>query len=268
LRYFFHIGYHGSNYRGWQKFPDIASVQQVIETSLSQILKIPAAVVCCGRTDARVNASQFFFHIDIEQNWDFDLIFRMNKNLPADVSVFDIIPVEPAQHARLHATSRTYDYFIHTYKDPFLNNFSSFYPYPNLDLDKMNEAAKLLLKYSDYRAFCKTPQRYRTTICKISNVELYRDLKGDKIRLQITANRFLGNMIRIIVGRLIRIGRGLMTVEEFEKDLISKEPPSILLPAFPQGLYLSKVTYPFLDLPPRTEFLGMLRNDKTVWTKV
>jgi tRNA pseudouridine38-40 synthase len=268
LRYFFHIGFNGFKYRGWQKFPDIASIQQVLETNLSQILKIPASIVCCGRTDAQVHASQFFFHMDIEQSWDFDLTFRLNKNLPPDIAIFDIIPMEGLPHARFDASLRTYDYFIHTYKDPFLSTASSFYPAKDYNIHRMKEAASLLLRYNDYRAFCRTPLRYRTTICHVTTAQWFSDASGDKFRFQISANRFLGNMVRIIVSKLLQIGDGALSLQEFEQYLRSGESPVILKPAFPQGLYLSKVTYPYLDIPPRTEFLGMLQNNPHQWQPV
>ncbi|MDF2432121.1 MAG: tRNA pseudouridine38-40 synthase, partial [Mucilaginibacter sp.] len=119
MRYFFHIGYHGSAYSGWQKHAGILSVQDVLETRLSKLLKTTVNIVGCGRTDAGVHASQFFFHADIEREWNSDLFFRLNKILPDDIAIFDIIPMQGAVHARFDAVQRTYDYFIHTYKDPF-----------------------------------------------------------------------------------------------------------------------------------------------------
>jgi tRNA pseudouridine38-40 synthase len=268
LRFFFHIGYNGFSYRGWQKFPDVPTVQQVLETTLSQVLKIPAAIVACGRTDAQVHASQFFFHIDIAQPWDFDLIFRLNKNLPPDIAIFDIIPVADDAHARFDATRRTYDYFIHSYKDPFLSTASSFYPSKNYDFQKMKEATRLLLLYKDYKAFCKTPQRYRTTICHISSANLFADSNGDKLRFQVSANRFLGNMVRIITGKLLEIGKGNLSLDQFEHHLRTGEPLFSLQAAYPQGLYLSRVTYPYLDLQPKTQFLSVLAGDNTHWQQL
>jgi tRNA pseudouridine38-40 synthase len=131
LRYFFHLGYLGTNYSGWQKHPDGLSVQQVLEEALSQIFKTPMYITGCGRTDAQVHASQFFFHIDVEREWDYDLLFRLNKLLPDDIAVFDIIPMEGQPHARFDAVERSYDYFIHTYKDPFLGGLSAFYAVKN-----------------------------------------------------------------------------------------------------------------------------------------
>jgi tRNA pseudouridine38-40 synthase len=260
LRYFFHIGYHGSGYSGWQKHRGILSIQEVFETALSKLLKKPVNIIGCGRTDAGVHASQFFFHTDIEDEWDFDLFFRLNKVLPDDIAVFDIIPMQGITHARFDAVQRTYDYFIHTYKDPFLSSFSSLYLEPKLNLDKMKAALALLPLYNDYRGFCKTPDRNDHTICNVSSAGLFVNERGDKLRFQISSNRFLSKMVRIIIGRLLDIGQGRMSVDEFESHLISKETPKIIIPAYPQGLYLSKVTYPYLDLPPATTFTAMLQN--------
>jgi tRNA pseudouridine38-40 synthase len=260
LRYFFHIAYHGTNYCGWQKHPDGKNVQEVFEAALGQLLKTPVNINGCGRTDAGVHASQFFFHVDVEKEWDFDLFFRLNKILPDDIAVFDIIPMNGLPHARFDAIQRTYDYFIHTYKDPFLGSFSSFYPETNLNLDKMKAAVALLHQYNDYRGFCKMPGRIEHTICNVSLAALYTDSCGDKIRFHISSNRFLSKMIRIIIGRLLDIGRGNMSVDEFEHCLINKETPKIIIPAYPQGLYLTKVTYPYLDLPTRTTFSDTLQS--------
>jgi tRNA pseudouridine38-40 synthase len=269
LRYFFHIAYHGTRFSGWQKHPRILNVQEVLENALSKLLKTPVAIVGCGRTDAQVHASQFFFHADIQKEWDFDLFFRLNKNLPDDIAVFDIIPMQGQPHARFDAIQRTYDYFMHSYKDPFLSEFSSLYPDRNLDLDKMKAAVALLPLYNDYRAFCKCPDRIDHTLCYVTSASLFMDANGDKLRFHISANRFLSKMIRIIVGRLLEIGRGEMSVDEFEYYLANKETPKIIIPAYPQGLYLSKVTYPYLDIPARTTFSAILQNSMDAdWLEV
>lgn len=262
MRYFFHIGYHGTQYSGWQKHKGVVTVQLVLENALSKLFKQPISIVGCGRTDAHVHASQFFFHADIEQDWDADLFFfRLNKILPDDIALFDIIHMQGLPHARFDAVQRAYDYFIHTYKDPFLGGFSSLYIEKDLDLGAMKRAATLLPLYTDYRAFCKMPNRIDHTICNVTSATLFTDKSGDRLRFHISANRFLSKMIRIIVGRLLDIGRGDISVDEFEHYLASKQTPKIIIPAYPQGLYLSKVTYPYLDLAPRTTFLGMLRNE-------
>jgi tRNA pseudouridine38-40 synthase len=260
LRYFIHIAYHGARYSGWQKHPGILNVQEVLESALSRLLKTPVDIVGCGRTDAQVHAAQFFFHTDIEKDWDFDLFFRLNKILPDDIAVFDIILMQGRPHARFDAIQRTYDYFIHTYKDPFLSRFSSLYPERGLALDKMKAAVELLPLYNDYRAFCKCPDRIDHTLCYVSSAALFADSNGDRLRFQISANRFLSKMIRIIAGRLLEIGRGEMSLDEFEYYLAKKQTPKVIIPAHPQGLYLSKVTYPYLDTPPGTTFSSALQN--------
>lgn len=222
----------------------------------------------CGRTDSQVHASQFFFHADIDKEWDFDLLFRLNKNLPSDIAIFEIIPVNENNHARFDANARSYDYFIHTYKDPFLNSVSTLYLEKDLDIDKMKQAVALLVKYNDYRAFCKTPNDYEHTICNVTSAQLMIDPTGERYRFQISANRFLGKMIRIIVGKLLDIGRKELSVDEFESYLITKITPKTIEPAYPQGLFLSKVTYPYLDLPPRTKFSAIIQNQVDQWKDV
>lgn len=268
VRYFFHIGYNGFNYRGWQRQPGIVSVQQVIEDALTQVLKYYGAIMGCGRTDALVHASQYFFHLDVEKPWDFDLLLRLNKNLPDDIAVFEIIPMKDDQHARFDVTQRTYDYFIHTYKDPFLSPLSTLYLFNHIDLNKIKEGLLLLTKYHDFRAFCKTPDDYEHTICNVYSAKLFSDEAGDKIRFQISANRFLGRMIRMIIGKLLEVGAGSLSVDEFENYFISKTTPRLIEPAYPQGLYLSKVVYPYLDIQPRTTFSPFLKNTSDQWILV
>ncbi len=264
-RYFFHVGYCGTNYHGWQRQAKVVSVQSILEGALSKIIKAPVTIYGCGRTDTGVHASQYFFHVDIEHKWNFDLQYRLNKTLPEDIAVFDIIPIEGCLHARFDATQRTYDYFIHTYKDPFLQNISSLYLKTNLDFDKMKAAVALLSQYDDYRALCKSPDKHKNTICKVSSAHLFVDSSGDRIRFQISSNRFLGSMIRIIVKKLLDIGNGELSLNEFESYLIKKECKEKSKLAFPQGLYLSKITYPFLDVKPRTEFSSILQHNVDAW---
>ena len=267
MRYFVHISYKGTRYYGWQNQPDKLSVQEILETTLGKILKYPVTVYGCGRTDAGVHASQFFFHIDIEHEWDFDLFFRWNRILPDDIAIFDIIPMDGQPHARFDAVLRTYDYFIHTYKDPFLSEGSAFYLLPELNLVEMKKAVALLPKYNDYRAYCKSPDKNEHTICNVTAASLLVNDSGNRIRFQISSNRFLGRMIRILSKKLIEIGCGALSVDEFESHLITKQTPNLILPAHATGLYLSKVTYPFLDLPVKGDF----RNEsctKSYWIEI
>ena len=242
MRYFLHIAYNGNNYRGWQKLPGIISVQQVIETTLSQILKEAVSIVGCGRTDAQVHASQFFFHFDVDRELDFDLLFRLNKCLPHDITVYDVLLMEGLPHARFDAIQRSYDYYIHTQKDPYLVGLSSFYPLANPDLEKMNDAVDLLTNYDDYGCFCKSPLKYEHTICHISKAQLFSNADHTRLRFQISSNRFLAGMIRIIVGKLLEISNGELSVADFEQYLKTKVTPKTIIPVYAQGLYLSKVT--------------------------
>ena len=226
----------------------------MLETSLGRVFKMPVYITGCGRTDAQVHASQFFFHMDADKAWDFDLLFRLNNILPDDIAVFDIIPMDGTPHARFDAIERSYDYFVHTYKDPFLNSFSALYEFKQWDLQNMQRAAALLLKYTDYHAFCKMPDRNDHTICHVTHAQIFADKSGDRLRFQISANRFLGRMVRILAGKLIEIGTGKLSVDEFEAHLINPMLPQIIKPAYPQGLYLSKIKYPYLDLPVRSDF--------------
>ncbi len=266
MRYFVHIGYKGTNYFGWQRQPDKLSVQEILENSLSRIFKQNMTIFGCGRTDAGVHASQYFFHMDIEKNWNFDLFFRLNRILPNDIALYHIIPMEGQPHARFDAIQRVYDFFIHTYKEPFLSDRSSLYPRNGFDLNKMKKAVNLLPLYEDYRAFCKSPDKNEHNICHISAASLYANNRGDRIRFRISSNRFLGRMVRILSRKLIEIGDGTLSVDEFESHLISKNIPAKILPAHPQGLFLSKVTYPYLDLESKAEFGGT--GDDSYWQEV
>ena len=257
MRYFFHIGYKGQNYHGWQKNGKVSSVQQIIEEKLAQVLKLPVMINGCGRTDAQVNASQFFFHADIDERLDETFLFRLNRTLPDDISVFNIMLMEGLPHARFDAFERKYDYFIHTKKDPFLSNHSSLYLNMKLDLEILRKATELLTKYQDYRPFCTSPDKNEHTICHVNDAVWYISENGNQLRFQITSNRFLSKMIRILIGQLLKVGKGELSFDQFENYFITKETPKILSPAHPQGLYLSKVTYPFLDLPAATPFLGL-----------
>lgn len=252
MRYFLHLGYNGYGYHGWQKQRSALGVQAVLEAVMQQVLKIPIAVVSCGRTDAQVHASQFFCHFDLNFDFDYDLIFRLNKTLPPDIAIFDVLPMEGAPHARFDAIQRRYNYFIHRYKDPFLAQSSAGYLY-DLSLSKMQEAVALLPNYRDFYAFCKSPNSYEHTICHVSSAQLYTNPAGDKLRFEISANRFLTGMIRIIVQKLLDIGTGRLSVVQFEHYLREKQVPPGMILAYPQGLYLSKVTYPYLDLPARVD---------------
>ncbi len=268
-RYFFHIAYKGLNYHGWQRQVSAVSVQEIIEGVLKQVLKSEISANGCGRTDAQVHASQYFFHADLEEGFDPDLVYHLNRTLPNDIAIFAMIPVHDQAHARFDATQRTYDYFIHTSKDPFLQGSSALYYEAKLDLKSMKAAVALLPLYKDYYAFCKSPASFEHTICEVSSAHLWISENGERLRFQISANRFLTGMIRILMGRLLEIGTGKMSVATFEQCLRSKQPPLFISPANPQGLYLSKVVYPYLDLPQCSEFAAIFQYERTgYWMEI
>ncbi len=248
-RYFFHIAYDGSHYHGWQRQAGFRSVQQVIEDSLAKILRLPQVTILgCGRTDAGVHASQYFFHADFAKPLREDLLFILNKTLPTDIAVFAILPVADNLHARFSAQARSYDYFINLVKDPFLKQQSAWYSLQKLDLEAMQAAVALLPQHNDYAAFCRQPELHNTTICQVQQAGLYTANKGTRLRFHITANRFLRGQIRILVRKLMDIGTGKFSVESFAEALHTGQRPSTIFPAPPQGLFLSKVVYKGLDL--------------------
>lgn len=261
MRYFLHIAYQGTKYRGWQRQTNVISVQQVIEEKLKDIFKETVVVYGCGRTDAGVHASQYILHINLEKPLEFDLLFRMNKHLPDDILVFDVIPVQNDQHARYDANFRTYDYFIHLNLDPFLHPISSYYEVEKLDTVKMKEAVALLTKYDNYWSFCKTPEAHNHTLCTVSKAQLLVSKDGKRLQLNITANRFLKSMIRLIVENLMNIGTGEVSFSNFEKALKEQADTVSRKPAPSNGLYLSKIEYPYLSLPSKASVVQLLNKD-------
>ena len=244
MRYFVHIGYNGYNYRGWQRQVGVVSIQQILEEIIEKLLKTPVNCIGCGRTDAMVHASQYFFHFDFFEPLPEQFLFKFNKILPDDIAIFDIIAMDGYPHAQLDATERTYEYFFHTRKDPFLHKFSALYQEKELNIDLMKQAANLLPKYSDYSQFCKCPSKNENNICNIVSTKLFVNKKGNRFRFQITANRFISGMIRIIAMRLIFVGRGELSVESFEGILQGHVRPNEICRAYPQGLYLTRIKYP------------------------
>jgi tRNA pseudouridine38-40 synthase len=260
MRYFLQLAYNGSNYRGWQRQKNTPkTVQEVVEQKLSQIFKQEMTVYGCGRTDAGVHASQYIMQINLDEAPAFDLKFRLNKNLPDDIVIFEIFEVDENQNCRYNAVSRTYDYFIHWKKDPVLMRYSSFYEDLILDFDLMRDAATLIFGTEDFRPLCKQPDLYNNTLCQISNCELFVNEEQGRLRFTITGNRFLRGMVRLCIFFLLEVGTGKMTLEEFKKILVQETVRKEKVPAFPNGLFLSKVEYPFLQLKESHQLIRMLK---------
>ena len=261
MRYFIHLGYDGSNYSGWQKQTEIRNtVQEVIEQALSQLFKKEIYVYGCGRTDAGVHASQYVTQINLDEAPTFDFKFRLNKHLPKDISIFEIIPVNKDQHCRYDAVSRTYDYFIHWNKEPGLIRFSSFYEDLKLDYNLTKRAIDLILQNKDFKQLCKQPESYNNTLCQISKCDLFINEVQGRLRFTITANRFLRGMVRICVFYLLEVGRGKMTLNDFSEILNQKKVLKEKSSAYPNGLFLSRIEYSNLELSDSNNLIKMLKN--------
>ncbi|MBQ8126792.1 MAG: tRNA pseudouridine(38-40) synthase TruA [Prevotella sp.] len=221
MRYFITLSYDGTRYHGWQVQPNGISVQGELQRGLSLLFRDDLQVTGAGRTDAGVHASMMVAHFDTDREVDCrQLAYKLNRLLPHDIAVSKVEPVRDDLHARFSATRRTYHYFVHTHKDPFLRHYSCELHY-TLDFALMNEAASLLLTYEDFGAFCKSHADVKTTLCHVTKAE-WTEMSSGQWRFEITANRFLRNMVRAVVGTLIEVGRGRMTVDDFRKVIEGK----------------------------------------------
>lgn len=241
MRYFIEFSYNGKNYHGWQNQPNAISVQEVLEKGLSTLLRFPIEVVGAGRTDSGVHARQMFAHFDFEQNIDNQLVYRLNAFLPKDVSVHNIYRVSDSAHARFDALKRTYEYHICTQKDVFLHELSMYLNLP-LNVSQMEEAAKTLFKYTDFQCFSKSNTDVHTYNCTI--YEAYWRREGTLLIFTISADRFLRNMVRAVVGTLLDVGLGKMSIADFEKVIESKNRSQAGASVPACGLFLTKVEYP------------------------
>ena len=214
MRRFIQLSYDGAAYHGWQKQPNARSVQQTLQEALSMLLQTDIEVVGAGRTDAGVSARMMVAHFETDKACDNEqLVYKLNKLLPHDIAVQRIWEVPDEMHARFSATSRTYHYYIHTRKDPFVRQYSWLVTFP-LDFARMNEAASRLPDFEDFTSFSKVNTDTKTNLCNVTEARWTQE--GENTwRFTITANRFLRNMVRAIVGTLIEVGRGRMTVDEF-----------------------------------------------------
>lgn len=214
MRYFIFLSYDGTAYHGWQMQPNAVSVQQRLNEALSTLMRGAVEVVGAGRTDTGVHARMLVAHFDAAADLDTDrLTDKLNRLLPPDISVGRIRPVRSDAHARFDALSRTYHYYVYTRKDPFRRHFATrlfFMP----DYERMNRAARLLLETRDFTSFSKLHTDAKTNLCKVTQARWVR-VDEDCWRFEITADRFLRNMVRAVVGTLLEVGRGRMDIEGF-----------------------------------------------------
>lgn len=223
MRYFITLSYDGTRFHGWQVQPNGTSVQGELQRALSLILRQDIQVTGAGRTDTGVHARMMVAHFDTDAPVADcrQLTYKLNRLLPCDIAIERIEPVGDDMHARFSATSRTYYYYLHTTKDPFLRHYSCELHYP-LDFKLMNEAAQMLLTYDDFGAFCKSHADVKTTLCHVTKAE-WKQTSPTAWRFEITANRFLRNMVRAVVGTLIDVGRGRLTLSDFRKVIEGKK---------------------------------------------
>lgn len=245
MRYFIEFAYNGKNYFGFQSQPNAISVQETLNKALSTLLQQPIEIIGAGRTDSGVHAKQMFAHFDTLEILDVpNLIQRLNSFLPQDIVIYTFYLVADDAHARFDASARTYEYHIHTFKNAF-NHEGSWYVHQQLNVDKMNDAARMLLEYEDFECFSKVHTDVKTFICKIT--EAYWSQENTNLKFTITADRFLRNMVRAIVGTLINVGLEKTSLSDFRKIIESKSRSQAGFSVPAHGLYLVKVTYPYLN---------------------
>lgn len=242
MRYFIHFAYDGTNYHGWQIQPDANSVQEELQKALSVLLRHDVEIVGAGRTDAGVHARQMVAHLE----WDGQLdcqqtAYRLGRMLPRDIAIYCMEPVADDMHARFSAVRRTYHYYLHTERDPFCRQYSCELHY-DLDFERMNEAGRILCTYEDFGAFCKSHSDVKTTLCKVSEAH-WIQVDSTHWYFRISANRFLRNMVRAVVGTMIDVGRGRITLDDFRKIVEGKQRTQAgeSMPA--HALFLEEIEY-------------------------
>lgn len=219
-------------------------MQEIIESAISQILGVATKIHGCGRTDKGVHAQQFFAHFDFEGQISFDLIFRLNKLLPPDIRIHTFFEVPINSNAQYDATSRTYTYYMHSDEDPFISDLSAYYDFSNFDKELLKAAINFIPTIQDFRSVCLKPNQYKTTICKISKATITNQ-SDHKLTIQVSANRFLQGMMRLLIGRIIEVALGKLSLIDYQTTLQTNGSFRFNNKAFAQGLHLTKVIYPF-----------------------
>lgn len=244
MRYFMRLAYNGANFHGWQTQPNATTVQETIEHAMSTVLRKPISITGAGRTDAGVNAAMMIAHFDCDSMPEdtAPLVRSLNSLLGKNIAIYTIFKVDDDAHARFDATSRTYKYFAHTVKSPFIYPLS-WQCNPKLDFDKMNEAAKVLLQYTDFTSFSKLHTDVATNNCRITHAQW--EPEGKQMVFTITADRFLRNMVRAIVGTLVDVGMGKITKSDFCRIIEQKDRCCAGTSMPGHALFLWDITYPF-----------------------
>lgn len=246
MRFFIQFSYNGTNYHGWQYQPNATSVQETLTKALAVVLKkTDLEIMGAGRTDTGVHASQMFAHFDYENAINSEsIVHKLNSFLPKDIAVSRIIEVEENAHARFDATQRTYEYKINTAKNVFQQELSWYYA-KDLDIDTMNNAAKLLLEFTDFQCFSKVNTDVNTFNCAIK--EAFWKKENDQLVFTISADRFLRNMVRAIVGTLVNVGLGKISKADFKTIIESKDRREAGFSVPAHGLYLTQIKYDYIQ---------------------
>ena len=245
MRYFIKFSYLGTEFHGSQRQPNGITVQETVEQALKMIFREDVPLTFAGRTDAGVHAREMFAHFDLtdcQLPIANNLVFRLNGILPDSIAIYNIVPVTDEAHARFTAKSRTYEYHIVDHKNPFLHDLATRVR-PGLNFEAMNEAAKYLIGKQDFASFCRSNTDVKTTICDLTYAHWEVKENGHAV-FTITADRFLRNMVRAVVGTLFEVGRGKMTIEQFAQ-VISQHTRTAAGDSAPaEGLYLTQIIYP------------------------
>jgi len=242
-RYFLEVSYKGANYSGFQQQKNANTIQAEIEKAFAILQKQQVSMTGSSRTDAGVHALQNFFHVDIEGTVHPHFIYKMNAILPDDIVVKRLIPVKPDAHCRFDAVSREYKYYIHRHKDPFLKDRAYYFPF-KLDMDKLQQEATVLKEYGDFTSFSTSNTQVKTFICQITGSEWFRE--DDCLVYHTKANRFLRGMVRALVATMLLVARNKITVEEFRSIIESKDCTQASFAVPGKGLFLVRVTYPYV----------------------
>lgn len=240
-RYFLEVAYKGSGFAGFQIQQNAKTIQGEIDKALTTLMRTPVVTTGSSRTDAGVHAYQNFLHLDIDIPLPENLLYKLNAILPRNIAVRALYPVPAGMHARFDALSRTYEYRIYTYKDPFLQDFGYYFPYV-LNEATLHATALLILEYQDFTSFSKRNTQVKTFNCQI--MESYWNKVGEQYHFHIKANRFLRGMVRGLVGTMLKTARNNMTIDDFKRLIDARNNRLTDFSAPPQGLFLKEVYYP------------------------
>jgi len=241
-RYFIELAYKGTNFSGFQRQDTGNTIQAEVEKALQILHRRPFSLTGSSRTDAGVHALQNYFHFDDELGLNPQLLYKINAILPRDIVVKRIFPVADDAHCRFHAISREYLYYIYRRKDPFLADRAYFFPY-TLDFQKLQEAADVLKGTADFQSFSKRNTQVHTFICTIFHSE-WREKENGVLVYNVKGNRFLRGMVRGLVGTMLQVGRGKMTIDQFREVIAAKDCTRADFSTPPHGLFLAEVAFP------------------------